>query len=240
VRQALEKSAERSEAGSEAGSDTGSEAGVGAGTPAGIGRTRPTREQTRARILAAAIAVFGERGIAATSVSEVAAAAGMTKGAVYSSFTGKDELVLAMMEEHVHQRLSSSLESFEHNLDPAAAIAEIGRVMIDAIRADAVWHRLLAEYFALAQHDPTLRAALQDRRREARNAIARALDRLADNLGVGLPLPADELALVLIALSNGLGIESGIDPDAVSDDLIGRVLAILVRDFIQALQAKAR
>ena len=33
--------------------------------------------------------------------------------------------------------------------------------MIEAIRADAVWHRLLGEYYAMAQHDPTLRDALR-------------------------------------------------------------------------------
>lgn len=203
-------------------------------------RTRPTREQTRARILDAALQAFGERGIAATSVSEVAAAAGMTKGAVYSSFAGKDELVLAMMEQHVHQRLTNALVSFQSADDPATAITEIGRVLIEAIRADAVWHRLLGEYFAMAQHDPALRDALRERRREARGAIARALDGAVTQVGVSLPMPVDDLAVVLIALSNGMGVEAGIDPEAVSDDLIGRVLTLLMRDTIDQLRQVAR
>ncbi len=115
----------------------------------GATRVRPTRAQTRTRVLAAALEVFAERGIAASSVSEVAAAAGMTKGAVYSNFASKDELVLAIMEEHAMQRLTDALASFAAADDPRAAIEKVGSVLVEAIRSDAVWHRLLAEYFAL-------------------------------------------------------------------------------------------
>jgi AcrR family transcriptional regulator len=202
------------------------------------GRTRPTRAETRTRILAAALQVFGERGIAASTVSDVAAAAGLTKGAVYSSFASKDDLVLAMMEEHAMQRLSAALAGFAEADDPRAAISRVGSVLIDAIRSDAVWHRLLAEYFALTHHDPRIRLALRNRRREARDAVARALTRLSDNLGVALPLPADQLSVVLFAISNGLGIEAGIDSEAVPDELFSGVLALIARDFLAAAEQR--
>jgi AcrR family transcriptional regulator len=201
-------------------------------------RIRPTRAETRARVLAAALEVFGERGIAASTVSDVAAAAGMTKGAVYSSFASKDELVLAMMEEHAMQRLGAALAGFAEAEDPQAAISRVGSVLVDAIRSDAVWHRLLAEYFALAHHDPSTRLALRNRRRESRDAVARALARLSENLGVALPLPADQFAVVLFAISNGLGIEAGIDSDAVPDELFGSVLALITRDFLAAAEQR--
>lgn len=201
-------------------------------------RTRPTRAQTRERVLAAALEVFGDRGIARSTVSDVAAAAGMTKGAVYSSFASKDDLVLAMMEEHAMQRLSAALAGFAEADDPYAAISRVGTVLVDAIRSDAVWHRLLAEYFALTHHDPDTRLALRNRRRESREAVARALTRLSESLGVPLPLPAGQLAVVLFAVSNGLGIEAGIDSEAVPDELFGSVLALIARDFLAAAQQR--
>ncbi|MGI8679965.1 MAG: TetR/AcrR family transcriptional regulator [Jatrophihabitans sp.] len=199
-------------------------------------RVRPTRAETRHRLLAAAVEVFGERGIAASTVSQVAAVAGMTKGAVYSNFTSKDELVLAIMEEHAMQRLTAALASFAEADDPRVAIEKVGAVLVEAIRSDAIWHRLLAEYFALAYHDADTRLALRNRRREARDAVARALTRLADTVGVPLPLPAEQLAVVLFAISNGLGIEAGIDSDAVPDELFGSVLALIARDFLVVAQ----
>jgi AcrR family transcriptional regulator len=204
----------------------------------GAPRTRPTRAQTRERVMTAALEVFGERGIAASTLNDIAAAAGLTRGAVYSNFAGKDDLVLAIMEEHAMQRLTASLATIDDTENVDLAIANVGTVLIDAIRSDAVWHRLLAEFFALSYHDPDTRIALRNRRREAREAVARALTRLSKTVGVDLPMPADRLAIVLFALSNGLGVESGIDPDAVPDDLMGTVIALLGRDFLTQVQAK--
>jgi len=203
-------------------------------------RTRPTRSQTRERILQAALEVFSARGIAAASVNDVAAAAGMTKGAVYSSFASKDELVLTMMEEHALQRLTAALAGFEETADVHAAIGKVGTVLINAIHTDAAWHRLLAEYFALSYRDPERREELGRRRREARSAVARALSRIAEAAGVDLPLPAEDVAVVIFALSNGLGIEAGMDPDAVPEDLITRVFELLLRDFLTGVQRSRR
>jgi AcrR family transcriptional regulator len=195
-------------------------------TPEPAAKRRPTRAETRSRLLAAAFEVFGERGIAASTVSDVAAAAGMTKGAVYSNFAGKDDLVLAIMEEHAMQRLTAALAGFAESDDPYAAIDRVGSV-------------LLAEYFALTYREPDIRLALRNRRREARDAVARALTRVADQLGVPMPFPEDQLAVVLFAVSNGLGFEAGIDPDAVPDELFGKLLSLIFRDFLAAVQARA-
>ncbi|MHB8689696.1 MAG: TetR/AcrR family transcriptional regulator [Solirubrobacteraceae bacterium] len=201
-------------------------------------RTRPTREQTREKVLAAALEVFGARGIAASSVSDVAAAAGMTKGAVYSSFASKDELVLAIMEEHARERMTHALESFAQAPDAATGFINVGAVLIEAIRSDAVWHRLLAEYFALSYHDSVTRLALRERRREARAAVARALEQVQQNLGARLPMAPERLAVVFFAISNGLGIEAGIDPEAVPDDLLGELLGLIARDFVEELRER--
>jgi AcrR family transcriptional regulator len=198
-------------------------------------RTRPLRAETRRHVLDAAFDVFGERGIAASSLADVAARAGLTKGAVYSNFTGKDDLVLALMEEHAMARLAASLAGFAEIDDPRAALTNVGIVLVRAMKADAVWHRLLAEYFALSYRDPQTREALRRGRREAREAVSRALVRLTESLGFEFPLPPDELAVVFFALSNGLAVESGIDPEAVPDDLFGRVLALIAGDAVATI-----
>jgi AcrR family transcriptional regulator len=190
-------------------------------------RTRPARAETRRRVLDAAFAVFGERGIAGSSLTEVARAAGLTKGAVYSNFRSKDDLVLALMEEHAMHRLSRALGGITATTDVDEALATAAAVLVRAMHDGAAWHRLLAEYFALSHRDPDRREGLRLRRREARDAVARALTRVAATTEIRLPLPAPDLAAVLFALSNGLAMESAIDPDAVPDALLGEVLALL-------------
>lgn len=206
--------------------------------PGASGRTRPHRSETRRRVLDAAFEVFVDRGIAASSINDVAEAAGLTKGAVYSNFAGKDDLVLTLMTEHAESRLTAGLVGFAEAQNPEAALATAGAALVRELRADAGWHRLLAEYFAMAQHDPVLRDALRDRRRAARIAVAIELSKLADLFGGALPLPPEELALVLFALSNGVGVESGIDPEAVPDDLLARVLALIFAGPIDELRTR--
>ncbi len=203
-----------------------------------MARTRPLRSETRQAVLDAAFEVFGQRGIAATSLTEVAAAAGLTKGAVYSNFDSKDELVLALMEEHAGHRIQASLDAID-GAGVADVFPQVAAVLVHEMRVDAVWHRLLAEYFAMAHHDPARREALQRRRREVRETITRAVEKVAAELDLELPMPAADLAVTLLALSNGLGVETDIDPDGVPDDLLARVLTLIVGDAVAQVQQAA-
>jgi AcrR family transcriptional regulator len=56
-------------------------------------------EETRQRILAAALGVFQERGFEAATMREIAAAAGVAVGAAYYYFDAKDALVMAFYEQ---------------------------------------------------------------------------------------------------------------------------------------------
>ena len=68
-------------------------------------RTRPTRADTRQQLFEAAAKVFQEQGIGAASIDAIAEAAGLTRGAFYSNFANKDELIVAMLEHHVDQSI---------------------------------------------------------------------------------------------------------------------------------------
>jgi AcrR family transcriptional regulator len=58
-------------------------------------RSRATRE----RLLAAARALFAERGYAAVGTEEIVRAAGVTRGALYHQFRDKEQLFEAVFEE---------------------------------------------------------------------------------------------------------------------------------------------
>ena len=55
-------------------------------------------EETRAKILDAAEAVFSEKGFEKAQLEEVAARAGYTRGAIYAHYVSKEDLFLALME----------------------------------------------------------------------------------------------------------------------------------------------
>lgn len=66
------------------------------------------RAQTRERLLVAAIAVFAVRGINGASVEEICEAAGFTRGAFYSNFADKSELVLALLERNMTAQFAAA------------------------------------------------------------------------------------------------------------------------------------
>ena len=63
------------------------------------------RTQTRDRLITAAVSVFADRGIIGASVVEISERAGFTRGAFYSNFADKDDLVLAMLRHYSERDL---------------------------------------------------------------------------------------------------------------------------------------
>src|SRR5215510_9700770 len=80
-------------------------------------RTRPTRDDTRDKLFEAAAQVFEEQGINAASIETIATAAGFTRGAFYSNFASKDELIVAMLEDHVEQTIRRNLDLLARHQD---------------------------------------------------------------------------------------------------------------------------
>jgi TetR/AcrR family transcriptional regulator, cholesterol catabolism regulator len=62
-------------------------------------------EHTRRVLLEAATALFDERGYHATSVESIVSAAGVTKGAFYHHFRGKEDVLLQIQDEYIENRL---------------------------------------------------------------------------------------------------------------------------------------
>ena len=71
-----------------------------------MSRVRPTRDQTRARLVEVALGVFARQGIGATSVEDIVSEAGYSRGAFYSSFATMDELVLDVMDDVVAKSIA--------------------------------------------------------------------------------------------------------------------------------------
>src|SRR6201996_7866914 len=92
-------------------------------------RTRPTRDDTRDKLFEAAARVFEEQGIGGASIEDIAGAAGFTRGAFYSNFKSKDELIIAMLEDHVEQSVQRCLELLAHHKTPADFIEAFGQMI---------------------------------------------------------------------------------------------------------------
>ncbi|NUO61457.1 MAG: TetR/AcrR family transcriptional regulator [Hamadaea sp.] len=88
---------------------------------------------TRQRIIVAASRLFAERGYAKTSVADIQTAVGLTggSGALYKHFGSKEELLRAVVDEHVaHYEAEKSLPFDGSSEDVPAVLERLGRVIL--------------------------------------------------------------------------------------------------------------
>jgi AcrR family transcriptional regulator len=107
-------------------------------------RTQSERSAaTRGALVAAGRRLFAERGYAAVGTPEVAAAAGVTRGALYHQFADKSDLFLAVyeqVEEDVTRRIGEIVAAAGAR-DPLAALTTGAEAFLDAV-ADPEVHRI--------------------------------------------------------------------------------------------------
>ena len=193
------------------------------------GRTRPTRDATRERLFAAAAEVFEQQGIGGASIEAIAAAAGFTRGAVYSNFASKDDLIIAMLEDHVDRSVRHHLDLLERHRDPVdfvAALRESDRGRQDPLGRSPLLHMELILYVARSeQRRPELAKRLRARRALVADIIA-ATNRAAGRGQVVDPAWAGPM---LLALEDGFRLHRLIDPDTTPADSFVRAVSELQR-----------
>jgi TetR/AcrR family transcriptional regulator, acrAB operon repressor len=102
-------------------------------------RTKQESERTRQGILSAARKVFARQGVTRTTFEEIAAAAGVTRGAIYWHFADKAELFFAMREQvgvPMIDQIDLALMR-DAGSDPLAGVERFLRGILEALESDA-------------------------------------------------------------------------------------------------------
>jgi AcrR family transcriptional regulator len=177
--------------------------------------TRDERKaRTRAGLLAAARRVFVERGFHAATLDDIAEEAGYTKGAVYSNFRGKDDLFLALLDEHYERRVGAHRELFEQLelVDPEEARVAVARIIYAAYEREPAWWALIADFSTHASRDAELSARLRALRERFLGALAELIAAVGERQGLGYRLSTHEVARATGALLRGLMLDWILDP----------------------------
>lgn len=194
-------------------------------------RSRPRRPDVREAVLRAAAAAFTEQSYAAVSVTQVAAAAGFTKGAVYSNFGGKPELFAAVLAEEFTSLLGGVLTKAvaaveaDGSAEPARAVgASLARGIADDQRLPA----LLAEFRALATRDPELGRVYAGLRVRQRDELEQLLTGVSERVPLAPGLDVAVAAALLLTCVNGASLEYAAAPDGMPVGLLEAMLTHLM------------
>lgn len=188
---------------------------------------RTPRAEVRERLLSAGAAVFAEQGVHEARLDDVAARAGFSKGAVYSNFSSKDDLVAQVMQRATNLVLESLRELVRADI----AAVEIG----DVIRAAFGRHdqsaqfALLSEFRGYATRHPEFMPEFVRQRRVLQDGVLE-LVRLwfgaHPDIDPGMPL--EDLSTVLIGANVGIVFDApalpGVNPGEAVAALVEAVL----------------
>jgi AcrR family transcriptional regulator len=177
--------------------------------PKGVTKRRP---RTRAALLRAALETFAEHGFHAVSIEQICERAGFTRGAYYSNFASKEELFLALFDEHgerVVRRLAEAVDA----LAPEECTLERLAGLVARIEPDERdWYLVSMEFTLHAIRDPQAAWVLARHEARLRAEIARGLELVVRRSGRELTVDADRFARLIVALREGALAQSYVEP----------------------------
>lgn len=192
-------------------------------------RTRPTRDDTRDKLFEAAARVFELDGIGGASIEAIAAEAGFTRGAFYSNFGSKDELIFAMLEDHVEQSIRRNMEILAQHKsldDFITALKTMDRGRQDPLGRSPLLHMEMILFVARAEKR---RPELAKRLRARRKLIADIIEATLKDNARGETLNPPWMASVVLALEDGFRLHRLIDPETTPADSFWRAITDLRR-----------
>jgi len=179
------------------------------------------------KLFEAAARVFEEQGIGGASIEAIAAAAGFTRGAFYSNFKSKDELIIAMLEDHVAQSIRRNLDLLAVHTNVADfidALKTMDRTRQDPLGRSPLLHMEMILFVARAEKR---RPDLAKRLRARRKLIADIVETTLKDSGKNASLNPTWTGAILLALEDGFRLHRLIDPETTPADSFLRAIGDL-------------
>jgi AcrR family transcriptional regulator len=182
-----------------------------------------SRDQTRERLLDAAHAIFMKKGFVGASVEDIALAAGYTRGAFYSNFGSKAELLVELLRRD-HEAMQADLRAIVESQTSREEMEASVTAYYSRMALDNKTFLLWVEAKLLAARDARFRARFTAFLKEKRDHLAEYIEEFSARAGTPMPLEPDLLVIGLIGLCDGVQFLSTADPQHVTPTVVEAVL----------------
>src|SRR5215469_8095148 len=203
----------------------------------GVSRQQQRTAATRLKLLNAAEHIFARDGFEASRLEDIAARAGFTRGAFYANFASKEDLLFALMERIISDRVRAVRAILEQHESPRQRLRAL-RDYYSRIARDRRWALLQLEFKLFAVRHPQARLRLVDRYRKLRAPGRELLESLAKTAGGELPISSNGCTVALGAVSNALLVEHLMDPKGLTPAeiqfVLGMVFDALIGDQLRS------
>lgn len=169
-------------------------------------RSRQMRDERREQILAAALTLFADKGLAATKIAEIAREAGIAQGLVYHYFETKEAIYTAIVGRAMEQLASAALELEKLPLSPREKIATaLGRLLEQIAESEEVARRfVLTSQVGVSIATPRQALAIHRKHRDVPYRVVARILRAGQRDGTVRPFDADQMATVFWTTVKGI------------------------------------
>jgi AcrR family transcriptional regulator len=191
-----------------------------------------TEHESKAHILATAMAVFAEKGFARASINDVVRASGLSKGGVYWHFKSKEALIAAIFDHFFVEQLALLDGMLAGDGTAVTKLTQLAVMTGQSVAAMASQFPTPMEFYALASREAGLQTLLQSHFQNYETKIAALVAQGSAN-GEFRTVDSHATAKTIIALFEGVLLIWAISPELV--DLETQV-ATAVQLLLQGLQ----
>ena len=190
-----------------------------------------SKDQRRAHVLEAAIAVFARKGFAASRIDDVAAEAGVAKGTVYLYFDSRDAILHAAFEAFERDLLTGIHAVRESNGPALARLSQLVRGVIAGFEAQADLTRVLLDFWVAGTSDAPTGVGIELARVYAEyRSVVEQLLRQAQSEGTVRGDLTEHSSAVVVGMIEGVMVQWLVEPDAVPlGPVAEQIIDVLVR-----------
>lgn len=191
-----------------------------------VGIRRQRQRRTREALLDAAASVFASHGYVGASVPQIAREAGMSTGAIYANFAGKQELFLAMMRRVVEAGATARERSFEDIADRDELLERMVTTWTSTVDTAPHVVLLMAEFWLYALRNPPHGRIVAELLADVRANLSASI--LAAGV-VGDADKAGRIAGAVQAAAYGYAMQRLVDEESVSPEQLVETVGWILR-----------
>lgn len=191
------------------------------------------RSATRARLLEGALEVFAERGFHGASVEDICDRAGFTRGAFYSNFASKDELVLALFQattDRLLEQIGALLPDLANQ--PGTLLDAVLGLLDETAPDQRQWHLISTEFTLHALRSPEAAEALNRQRGMFRDQLTRLVEEITAAGDLQLSVPPEQFVRLVIALHEGARSQTLLEPESVPAGSLERTFLPMILEAV--------
>ena len=173
------------------------------------------RQLTRQTLIEAAAEVFAKKGFYGASLEEIGEVAGFSRGAIYSNFGSKEELLFGVLDHYMDRELDAVLTALEESgrADPVTDAVAATAAWESANRVAPSWPTLALELRLAALRNAEVRKRLVEFERKNGEKVARLIEEEWARRGVHGRISARDFADLSRAAVEGLSLLAAIDEE---------------------------